>query len=117
MQDWMNVNLPQRDLPQFVNEPSSEVKQLLSQRKTVMHNGTPEDIKQITKQLRKQKQQDKTQNILWSLRNELDIRDKWIGLKRLRKEYTPIPFSRKTPQGTHIPMSTIVNEAALYLAN
>eukprot|EP00975_Prorocentrum_lima_P027270 5730221-Prorocentrum_lima.AAC.1 len=99
MQDWMISNLPQRELPKHVNEPSAEVKQLLLRRKNLMREGSQEEIKHITAQLRKQKKQDRTQAILWSIRNELDIRDKWLGLKRLRKEYTPIPFSSKNSSG------------------
>eukprot|EP00975_Prorocentrum_lima_P042958 9020354-Prorocentrum_lima.AAC.1 len=40
-----------------------------------------------------------------------------MGLRRLRKEYTPTPYSRKNQRQEHIPMLNITEAAANYLAN
>eukprot|EP00975_Prorocentrum_lima_P035662 7496678-Prorocentrum_lima.AAC.1 len=38
-----------------------------------------------------------------------------MGLRRLRKEYTPMPYSRKTETQQHVPMASIADAAATYL--
>eukprot|EP00975_Prorocentrum_lima_P013053 2770772-Prorocentrum_lima.AAC.1 len=55
--------------------------------------------------------------ILDTLSHELDIRDQWLGLRRLRQDYTPTPYSRKTPDHQHIPLLSITESAADYLAD
>eukprot|EP00975_Prorocentrum_lima_P004286 930424-Prorocentrum_lima.AAC.1 len=47
----------------------------------------------------------------------MDIRDQWLGLRRLRQYYTPTPYSRKTPDQQHIPLPSITEAAADYLAD
>ena len=34
-------------------------------------------------------------NTLEALSKDLDARDKWMGLRQLWKNFTPIPFSRR----------------------
>ena len=55
---------------------------------------------------------DKTQQIFASLREELDIISKWMGLKALRKGYTPAPYHRKNEEGNHIALTKRDEEAA-----
>ncbi len=32
----------------------------------------------------------------------MDIRDKWLGIKRIKGEYKPMPYHRRDKQGNHI---------------
>ena len=48
---------------------------------------------------------------------ELDLRSKWLGLKMLRKGYTPTPHHRRQANGNHISLHNRAQEAAKYLAN
>ena len=47
---------------------------------------------------------------------ELDIRSRWMGLKMLRKGYTPTPYHRTNKEGKHIEMGNRAEGAATYLA-
>eukprot|EP00975_Prorocentrum_lima_P035759 7519091-Prorocentrum_lima.AAC.1 len=40
-----------------------------------------------------------------------------MGLRKLRQDYTPIPYSRKTTDGRHVPLQDIPEQAAVYLEN
>ena len=51
-----------------------------------------------------------------SVKEELDVRDKWLGLRFMKKSYQPRPFSRKGGDGKHISKENIARETAKYLA-
>ena len=46
----------------------------------------------------------------------LGERDIWKGIRNLKKEYTPTPYSRKTKSGEHVTMNRIAEQAGRYLA-
>jgi len=49
----------------------------------------------LDKRFRKRKKQDKTDRIIKTLDKDLDIRDKWLGIRQLKQEYQPNPYARK----------------------
>ena len=53
---------------------------------------------------------------LETFKDELDIRSKWMGLKALRKGYTPAPYHRKNQGGAHIALHNRAEAAATYLS-
>ena len=53
--------------------------------------------------------------ILEELDRELDVRDQWLGIKRLKSTYVPQSFCRRDEEGNHIPMNMRAEEAAKYL--
>ena len=40
-----------------------------------------------------------------TLDKDLDRRDTWLGIRRLKSEYKPQPYHRKTKDGKHIKMN------------
>jgi hypothetical protein len=52
-----------------------------------------------------------------ALSKYLDEREQWCGIKRLRKQHQPIPYSSRDRQGRHVEMKDRVEEAAKFLAN
>ena len=64
---------------------------------------------------RKALKKDKEQHLITSFHEDLDTRSKWMGLKWLRKGYTPAPYHRQNQGGRHIPMHDRAEEAANYL--
>ena len=50
-----------------------------------------------------------------SLDKDVDIRDKWMGIKSLKSEYKTMPYSRKTKGGKHIHKKQRAEMAAQYL--
>ena len=67
------------------------------------------------RQLKRSKRQDKRAEILRSLNEDLGDREQWMGIKYLRKQYQPIPYSSKEKQGRHIEMKDRAEEAARFL--
>ena len=60
--------------------------------------------------------QDRTNTVIKTLDKDLDIRDKWLGIRQLKQEYQPNPYARKTKEGKHIPQHQRAQRAAEYLA-
>ena len=52
-----------------------------------------EEDETLTKDIKNSKRKGKRADILRSLSVELDEREHWRGIKRLRKQYQPIPYS------------------------
>eukprot|EP00959_Pyramimonas_sp_CCMP1952_P199602 4175202-Pyramimonas_sp.AAC.1 len=46
----------------------------------------------------------------------MDVRDRWIGLRRMRSEYTPQPYAYKKANGAPVPLHERAEEAAKHLA-
>ena len=46
-----------------------------------------------------------------TLDKDLDIREKWLGIRQLKAEYRPTPYSRKTKEGEHIRMEERAEKA------
>ena len=51
-----------------------------------------------------------------TLDKDLDIRDKWLGIRQLKQEYQPHTYARTTKEGHHIPQKDMAQKAAEYLA-
>ena len=70
----------------------------------------------MTTQYRKQKKLDAKDNLISTTNEHLDVRDTWLGIRHLKKGYTPQPYHRKTTEGKHIPLHERAEETAKYLA-
>ena len=51
-----------------------------------------------------------------TLDKDLDVRDKWLGIRQLKQEYQPHTYARTTKDGQHIPQKERAQKAAEYLA-
>ena len=69
----------------------------------------------LHKQFRKNLKYDKTQQLLRSFHEDLDLRSKWMGLRWLRKGYVPTRYHRRDKDGKHIEMGQRAEAAANYL--
>ena len=59
-----------------------------------------EKAKELNKEIIKQRKREKKIRILESVKKDLDLRDRRLGLRNLRKDYQPIPYSlRKEEHG------------------
>ena len=54
--------------------------------------------------------------IMDTLDKDLDVRDKWLGIRQLKQEYQPHTYARTTKEGYHIPQKERAQKAAEYLA-
>jgi hypothetical protein len=96
---------------------SEETMALLLERGRLRRENNYERDAEITKEIRKSRRRDIRRAILETLDKDLDLRSQWLGIRRLRKEYQPTPFSRRGKQGAHIPLDRRAEESALFLAN
>ena len=69
----------------------------------------------LDKRFRKSKKEDKTNMIINALDKDLDIRDKWLGIRQLKQDYQPNPYARRTTEGKHITQQQRAQKAAEYL--
>ena len=89
---------------------------LLEQRGKRRAEGNFDDDEPWTKEIKKSKRQDKRAEILRTLSEDLGDREQWMGIKQLRKQYQPIPYSSRDKLGRHIEMKDRAEEAARFLA-
>ena len=82
---------------------SEATKKILEQREETVKEGKVTEFEQLTKEFRRSKQRDRTNAMIETVNKDLDIRDKWLGIKQLKKEYSPDPYHRKETDGSHIP--------------
>ena len=70
----------------------------------------------INKHIEKQRKAEKKERVHESLKNELDIRDKFLGITELRKPYQPVPYIFKTREGKRVNYQNRAEAAAKRLA-
>jgi hypothetical protein len=74
-----------------------------------------QEAQRLTKEFRKSKKQDKTTWILDTMRANLDLRDRWLGIRRLRKGYQAKPYQIHDMHGRPVPLTKRAEAAADYL--
>ena len=79
-------------------EPSDKTMKLLKKREENRLSAEYNSMidKQLNKQVNKARKQDKQARILKTINKDLDLRDKWLGLRALKKNYTPFLIFSKT---------------------
>ena len=73
-------------------------------------------IQRLHKDLRKHVDKDKKAMQLRNVDHQLDIRDKWMGIKAMKRTYNPLPYSRKNSAGKIVPLAERPEASAKYLA-
>ena len=78
--------------------------------------GNEEKFDRLTKEFRKSKAKEKKEGIMETIKNELDVRDRWAGIRRIKGKYQPMPYARQEKySGEHVHMSKRAEMAAQYL--
>ena len=70
-----------------------------------MTNSDPDNSQEWAAQayaLLKKRQEEKKQDIHNSLKNELDLRDKFLGINKLKKPHQPVPYIFKSREGKRV---------------
>ena len=107
--------LPAEDIRKRGEAFSDKTKQLLDDRKEAVDKGDSVAFEIISKDFRKSKQNDRRDEIIESVGRDLDERDRWMGIKSLRGNYSPQPYHMKGKHGEHIHWKQRAQEAANYL--
>ena len=90
---------------------------ILRERGKAFENKDAEEFARLSRELRKQKRKDKSERVLEALSKDLDIRDRWLGIRELKSKYNPTPYHNRTKQGEHVKWSDRAQKAAEYLSS
>ena len=75
---------------------------MLERRGTRRAEGNFEEDEFWTKEIKKSKRKDKRAETLRTLSEYIADREQWMGIKRLRRQYQPIPYSSRDKMGRHV---------------
>ncbi len=95
---------------------STQTRQILQQRKNASSKPNIKAYNQLDKRFRKSKKEDKTNMIIKTLDKDLDVRDRWLGIRQLKQQYQPNPYARTNSAGMHITQRQRAQQAANYLS-
>jgi len=112
----MLAEIPQHLPQKHLEDITPQTLALLQQRSRMVDEAENiEKIKDINKQIHKQRRIEKREAALNMVRQDLDPRDRWAGLRRLKKQWVPNPYSLMNAQKKHVPRHDRAHVAALYL--
>ena len=98
----MLSNLAANKLLQYNQHPTQayitpRTLQLIKHRKAMQSNPNVryEEIQNLQEAIKIHFKQDKQQHILNTVKQELDVREKWAGIRALKSNFNPLPYNRK----------------------
>ena len=94
---------------------SQETWNLLEKKWTAIERGDQEIADELSKEIKKQVQQDRENDLLQQLEEITAQGYKWEGLKKLRAKFSPSFTKFKDIDGNHVPFQDYANKAAEYL--
>ena len=74
-------------------------------------------LKELQKQIRRSKRADWEKWTEYLVPQEMDIQDKWMGIKLLKKGYQPIPYTLKDEQGRRYRVDSIALCLSFWISN
>ena len=88
--------LTEENLPKFIARRekrgiSEHLLRLISDRKLALATLNIERCKEIDKEVQATRRRERRDHIRNSVAKDLDLRDRWTGIRNMRKEYKPIP--------------------------
>ena len=106
--------LPRQKAKARLTAFSEATKQILEERQTSVINRDPVTYELLTKRFRKSKQRDRKDYIIKTSSKDLDVKDRWMGIRQLKSTYNPQPYHRRTQKGQHIRLEQRAQMAAQY---
>ena len=97
-------------------EYSEDTEALLAEKKRMIRIGTNDtNLKPIRNKISKAIRKDRRKHEAEMIGPDLDIRDQFMGLRKLRKPFVPTPLSMKNMKGQHVPLYQRAQCAAEFL--
>ena len=116
MKEAAEEKIPKKETTMRRDDISRESIELIEKRETLIKQENFEEASEITKQLRKQRKKDKRKASTEALNKEIDIRDRWLGLRQMKKGYQIHTYAIKDKEGNRIKKENIAEEIAKHLA-
>ena len=95
---------------------STKTRGLLQQRQNARDKNKFKAYNTLNWRFRKSKKEDRTNMIMDTLDKDLDVRDRWLGIRQLKPEYQPHTYARTIKDGQHIPQKERAQKTAEHLA-
>ena len=77
---------------------------------------TTEELHDLNKRIKKALREDNEKHILETVKEELDVRERWARIRELKREYNPTPYNRKDKDGNIVQQNGRADTTATYLA-
>ena len=95
---------------------TSMTARMIAERADMIRAGAGEEaIWDQTKAIRKNRKKEKKDYVRSTVSKQLDVRDRWLGIRRMRMEYTSTPYALKGEDGEYVPLDKKAETAANYL--
>ena len=75
---------------------------IIGKGKQAAKDNNPKLFLQHNREFIQSRKQDKKIRILESVSKDLDIRERWLGVRELKRKYNPTPYHNKDKDGQHI---------------
>ena len=110
-------HLPQKPTQAIRKDITRETLELINKRGEAMKtNAPPDQIAQLTREIKKQRRQEKRTNLLATVSAAVDNKNIWQGIRNLKSTYKPSPYNKVDRDGRHVPKEEHAESAAMHLA-
>ena len=109
-------HIPQTPKYQRKDQITPAAAEIIRQRTTAWREYRAEDAENLTAQLTMQMRKDRRKRLLDMVDKDLDVRDRWMGIRYLNKGYQAIPYTIKDEKGKRVGVGNKAHEAAIFLA-
>ena len=69
---------------------------------------------ELNRAVQRQKRKERKERILASVSKDLDLRDRWCGIRHLKSDYNPLPYTQKDSSGKTVRVSNKAEGAATH---
>ena len=114
--DAAQEEIPQLHAKRNQSGISSELLELIRQRGEALLEYDVDRAQTLNRQIQKQKRKEKKEATLKSVSKDLDVLDRFLGLRNMKRGYHPIPYTQKGTKGKHVKVNNKAAGAATYFA-
>ena len=87
---------------------------LIDERGEALESANLEQVKSLNKQIQQQKKSESRNRVRMSLSRDLDLRDRWLGIRNLKRGYQKIPYTQTDETGQNVKMKDKAEGAAVF---
>ena len=110
----MKAEAPKRPKRDYI---SAETWELIKTRDAMIKDGCSERLKIINKCIKKEARKDRLRHTLATLDKSLDVKDRWLGIRKIKKPFTPAVYELRDKHGRPTPPCKHAEATADYLSN
>ena len=112
-----NEQLPKITSKRNGREMSEATRKLIKDREIALGNFDAEAIGRLNKEIRASSKRDRKHYIQASIHKDMDVRDRWLGIRSLKQGFKPAAYHQKDRLGKHVPRNQRAEAAAKFWAH